>query len=792
MRSSLQPAFPMPTVLSLNLGQRACVYFLLSLAFLSPFLLHPTLCPFGLHDWAFPCFDAQRPHIFGYYLSPWSERNLGQINPLPFANPVQALLYAAASLSPEIALRCFLLLVAFLAGVGADAAAGLAFHAESRFARLVAGMTYMASPYAATKLVSGHVFFLLDAAVLPFAIVAFTQIREGSLRWWATCGLCIGVLLVKPQFAAMCLLLLPLLAAGTMRSVTWLSLWMLAALIEAPLIFTSLMAYHSGALSNEFQLHAWFANESVPWQHAIDATAYFNKYYLALAGPTTILAWQLVSVFAFAVAMLTSGVLRRLAVSAIVFGLLAAGANGPFGIPLGWLMTKFPPVSLFRELYDLLGLAPLVTAGGVAVGIDLVLRHVRHLAARRSLLASFSIALIGILWPLAGGCAARSVPLVDITPWRSEVAAAETTRGSSRVLWLPAIVPIGPVGTPGGADPFESPIGNHPAAQSYHPSGIFAYAAALGTERGWLPPGLARRLGIGAVILRPELLEDALNNAAHPLGGPLPPRARTLQFISDAGPLALAHGAPACEPALRSKMADGVSYIRCGGTDPIFKPQEEPLASADDPLHGWARGERWLALSSQLADPRWPVFFTLSRKPYRFSLMRRGLVLLYAQQGLDVDGRPIRGAELWRETMLGEGQHTVQPSGGLCALSAAIMDPGESGPATPALETELNSQQSDRVAARYSAWLPPHPKSVLVLREGWSPYWRASIDGLPLSSPFIADGYASGWLLPQSRHGSQLEIRNALLPTYLFLCCVSAFVWIILIVLVIRINRVTH
>jgi hypothetical protein len=768
---------------SFDRWQRAGVYLLLSLAFLSSFFLHPTACPFGLHDWAFPCFDAQRPHIFGYYLAPWFERNLGQIDPLPHANPTQALLYAVASVSPMIALRGFLLIAVFLSAVGADVAAGSLCHVDSRPARFAAGIAYMASPFLATKLVSGHLFFLLDSAMLPFALVAFARIADGGLRWWAICGLCAGALLVKPQFAAMYLLLLPFLGASKGRILPWLSLWLLAGLIESPLIFTSISAYRSGELNNELQLHAWFANESVPWQHALDATAYFTKYYSALAGSATVATWQWVSALSFVVAIAAGGMLRRLALAAIAFGLLASGANGPLGLPLECLMVKFPPTSLFRELYDWLGLAPLVMACGIAVTLDLALRNIRHMVVRRSFVLSFVVVMGVLTWPVIGGRAARSVPLADIAPWLSEVKLVERVPESARVLWLPAIVPIGPAGTPGGADPFESQIGIHPSAQSYHPSGIYAYAAALGTDAGRLPPNLARRLGIGIVITRPGILDDALSVAAHAIGGPRATPARIPQLIPGAGPLALARGVPACEPGLRSEMDDDLAYVRCTAAEPAYIPRENPLTSTDDPRKGWVDAERWVELSYQLANPRWPVLFTLSREPHRFSLARRGVMLVYAPRGVRIDGEPLRGAWRWQRVMLTEGSHTAQPVGGLCAISAVMPEANNSSMAIAAIETELDAQLSDRIRGRYRAWLPPHPKSLLVLREGWSPYWRAYINGALIGSPLIADGYASGWLNSPSSHPSLLEIRNSLFPTYIALCSMSLIVWIALIAL---------
>ena len=755
-----------------------------------PLLARPHACAFGLHDWSFPCFPEQARHLLAYHLSPWIERNLGQPSALPHANPLAALLYLAAYFAPDMVLRAALWLFLFAGAVGADIAAARLFGASAPMARLAAGLLYLSSPFFATKLASGHYFFLLDAALVPFGLVAFMAIPTRGLRAWCAAALCVSLAFAQVQVGLILIVLLPVLAWRRMRAWHWLGIWVVALLTFAPPVFAAISAYRGGGLATELQLATWLRDESIPWNRVLDATYYFANYFGSAAGDTSVIAWQWLSPACVLVALFVAGTSRRLALAAIVLGALATGATGPLAPLLVRLFAHVPALSVFRELYDLLALVPLVVAGGAAVAIQYLvsgpLRRPVLLASIAGLAAIFGIAM----WPAFSAKCAALVPLSDPRQWQAEVDTAAALPGDDRILWLPTAVPLGPLGTPGGADPFEYGTGRHPSAQSYHAAGLFAYAAARTDHSGALPPAFARRLGIGMIVARNRVVSRRLMAVAWPAGGLIMPPARPAQIIANAGPLAFYGTQPACEPDLRSAMKPDVAYVRCSGTAPLFLPLEDPQTSLDAPNRGWVQGERWAELDAALAGPRWPVLFTRSLVPYEWMSMAAGRALIYAPGGARLNNTPIKASAQWLSLPISAGYHTLSGDGAhIVAISATLPESSEavSGAKAPALqasalqpplETEVPAERSDRTWGLYEAILPAHAAGLLILREGYSANWGAAIDGRRLGLPVFVDGYATGWMLPATSSPSHLSIGYAPLAVYAALAAIALLTWL--------------
>ena len=64
----------------------------------------------------------------------------------------------------------------------------------------------------------------------------------------------------------------------------------------------------------------------------------------------------------------------------------------------------------------------------------------------------------------------------------------------------PVTPPVGPRGSPGGADPFQVYVDGHPAATASHPTGLLAYAGALADRDFPLTQPLIERLDVTDVI----------------------------------------------------------------------------------------------------------------------------------------------------------------------------------------------------------------------------------------------------------------------------------------------------
>src|SRR4029077_15396240 len=153
-------------------------------------------------------------------------------------------------------------------------------------------------------------------------------------------------------------------------------------------------------------------------------------------------SWVALALGGFIASLARNGAPRRLAIFALVLGALATGTAGPIGSSVSWIFDRIPEAQIFREFYDLLFLAPLVVACGVASEVERVADWWRP-ALRRwrpvSIAAQVLVCAAAIVPAVLGG-AASLVPFVAGLPQ------APAIRGDDRILWLPATPPVGPPG----------------------------------------------------------------------------------------------------------------------------------------------------------------------------------------------------------------------------------------------------------------------------------------------------------------------------------------------------------
>ncbi|MDQ6780236.1 MAG: hypothetical protein M3Z37_03655 [Candidatus Eremiobacteraeota bacterium] len=757
---------------------RYSVYAIVACLLLRPFFAHPTDCVFGLHDWAFPCFDEQRSHFFTYWLSPLSAHNLGSPQPRPTVEPPLLLLFAAASVAPAVALRAFLFICFFSGALAADYAVATLYKITSPWARFAAGLVYMCSPFFQTKLVSGHIGFLVCAPLIPLALSAFDalRVRSGS---WAVAAAFISASFAQLQVGLVMLAILPVMAWRGVSAAKWLGIWAIALLTWAPVAFAGIVAYYGGALSTETQLHAWLLNESVPWQHALDGTEYFTHYFRDSVGAPSAVAWQLLSPMCLLYCLFLPGTPRRLSIVAIVLAFVSAGLRGPLAPIVQWSMAHIDAMTLFRELYDLLFLAPLAIAGGAAAGMQRLIQRSRRGAIPPAVGYALGVALMLLLiWPALSAALAQRIPFVTTARWKAQAAEAALSAPYDRILWLPTAVPLGPDGTPGGADPFSFPFGDHPSVNAYHPFGLFAYVSALADRTGSLDAPLAHQLGIGKVFVRSGVVSRRLVAAEHPLGAEIRVPRHEGERDMRTSLLAVTHSPPQCEPDLRTAMRASLAYVRCASNALIVAPHEDP-ESDDDPLHAWVSGERWAELDPALAQPRWPVIFTLSPRAHRWYMPLPGVTWIYAPAGAWVDARPMAASGSWQSVKLTHGQHSARGDGKHLVAVSASLTAASSNVVGRGVETDVALQKSDPAMGRFAAVIPPG-SAFVILREQWAPLWRAYLDGRDLGVPKTSDGYALGWLLPARRGPSQLVVRYQPTVPYVALAGTSWLIWLCL------------
>ena len=770
-----------------GLAVRVAAYAILGVLWMLPFWTHARACPMGLHDWAYPCLDQQRGTYLPSLVAPWWDTDLGVAHALPQISLPWLLLGALVWISPSLGVRLFILVAFIGAAIAADAAAERLFGVSKGWARFVAGALYAGSPFLATKLASGQLGFIACASLVPATLIAFDAVaKSGGIRAWAACALCVASAFAQVQVGLIVLLLLPVVALGRVRARVWLALWAVAGLTWLPAAYSTIVAYRSGVFVPEAQLAIWLSDKSVPWQHAIDGTAYFANYFVSTAPPITIVSFTFLSVVAFVAALAFGGATRRIAVFALVLGVVATGTAGPAGILLTWLFGHVTPVQIFREFYDLLFLAPLVVACATAAGAAAL----EAALARRVFLRFFAGAVACglacvLLYPTATASTASLVPFI------TGLAQALPIPGDDRILWLPATPPLGPPDSIGGADPYQLSLGSHPDASAFHPTGVLAYVDALADRSQPVSMAMLERLDVADSIVRRGLVSQRIATSASVHEGPI-----ATAFAPAAPPVAsvvaLAAGTPACEPDLRSVlMRDLTAYARC---DPAWwvAPREDATSSTDDPRTAWIGGERWALLDPDLAQPRWPVLFTRSTSTYRWDQPAAGITWVYAPSGAVLNGRAVTPSRAWRPLATKAGDDSLEGNGrGIVAVSASLPQPqlGRASLGIPhriPRERQLQVVSSDRLLGSFEAIVPAHDLSFVVLRAGWSSDWRATIDGHDLGPPRIADGYAAGWPLKPSTHASRLAIEFAPSAPYIAMLAASWIALAVLIVLVVR------
>lgn len=751
-----------------GLPGRALTYAALGALWMLPFWTHPFACPFGSHDWAYPCLNEQRDAYLPSLVAPWWDTDLGLPHALPQITPPWMLLGVLVAISPAIGLRIFLFAAFVAAALAADVAADRLFGVRDRWARLIAGVLYASSPFLATKLASGHLGFIACAPLLPAALIALdATTAAGGRRAWAICALCAASAFAQVQCGLVLLALLPVTAWKRTPARMWLGAWAVACVAFLPAAYATIVAYRSGVFTPETQLAVWLADKSIPWRHAIDGTAYFAHYVQTAVPDAAVLWWQRAAPICFIAALLRAGPPRRLAMAALLLGALATGTTGPLSSWIVALFAHVPAASIFREFYDLLFVAPLVVAGGAAIVANAVAEWRPQYGALRPLaMIAVAAAAAMLISPAIFGDLASLVPFVDAK-------AAQLPGSDDRVMWLPVTPPVGPRGSPGGADPYQVPVDGHPAATAFHPTGVLAYAGALADRDLPVSQRLLERLDIAAVVARPGIVSHRLSSVAHTQGGEIARAASLPNAPKSVSVLAIAAGPPACEPDLRTSLFENLAaYVRCDVPWRIV-PHEEAATSDDDPAAGWTDGERWALVDPALAAPRWPVLFTRSSAAHRWMQARPGVTWIYAPRGAALDATVLRPNARWQPTPTGIGEHSLRGDGAsLVAVSATVPFARTARAQTPD-EIPLPTTMSDRYAGAFDATLEPHGRATIVLREGWSDGWHASVDGKDLGSPILADGYAAGWILDAQAKTSKLSIRYAPATPYFALLALS-------------------
>jgi len=456
--------------------------------------------PAYMHDWTWAPDPAGLRAQMLQGWEAWLDDGLGRPNAFPTALPFfVAMGLATPVVPPRVELA--LLLVAILAG---------AFCAATVFARrvyrlgtaaYVCGALYAASPVVLTKLVAGHLPYLEAYAAFPVFALGLREAGR-SVRWAAGGALAVAFTVLQPQYLGFDVVYaLAALATGT---ASWRGALRLAA-FALPVILPVLVGPTvnalggNGVLAQQHAVVAWERDQSSDPVEAIAGIGYFTHYVTRLAPPG---ASGLFAVFPLlALAGLVAARRTRdawtLAAAAAAGWLIVTGLKGPLAPALAPLFADVTPASLFRELYDASVLIWLPFATGVAVATT------RFGVPALAVAGATMLAALAPPWALYGRYFGEAPEGATLARLSAAVPAA--ARGAGRVVWWPALQPIGPgTGEERGSDPLaRTPLDGALPLYEYQPEGLNGEAVSLAAAGRWrTAAGAFAQLGVRYVVVR--------------------------------------------------------------------------------------------------------------------------------------------------------------------------------------------------------------------------------------------------------------------------------------------------
>ncbi len=488
------------------------------------------------HDWLWPGGTVEVRAQLANALSAWSYFGLGQRPIYPFGAFTQiALLAVASAFGSKFALCLFLVACQALGGYGAGRLCALA-GATARTPRYVAGFLFACSPVIFNKIGAGHFYYWIAYATLPWLVSYCSPRRNVSDRQRVfALALIISVASAQAQFFLFDELLVAAAAVGgrAMRRRFFAIALALPILVHSYSVVTLTLAFThaapSVALDAQRAVDGGIISESVTVPELTSQIGYPPAYYdrLVLASPfwpTIQPIWQLffaLGCIAVGVALLLTRfdrtVLGVLLFGAVVGAIIVSGTNAPFGPLTTDFFRDVPGAALIKELYHAMGLLSLFVAIGVGIAIDLLFSLSMRDRAFAVLARVTVVAAAYVSLPFESGLSASSMAFYNDDPLQDVIATTKPGTNGGRLLLLPMITPMRPVGSNvgGGAD-FQ-------ISQPYERSTI--NAAIPGDELFWLSsvirtdPSLAARalndFGVDTVLDRPDLETTGLHADSH-------------------------------------------------------------------------------------------------------------------------------------------------------------------------------------------------------------------------------------------------------------------------------------
>lgn len=467
--------------------------------------------PAYLHDWSWPPDAAgARTHLLQGW-SAWLDDGIGYPNPYPTALPHYLVLGWMTAIVPSRALLALLLVASFtIAFVSAVAFARRTF--GLRAGAIACGVLYAAAPLALTELLSGHLSYIQAYAVFPVFALALREAHAGR-RWIGLGALAVAVTAPQVQFLAFDALYMAIaLATRAARPAAARNISLLALPMIVPVLLGPTLNAHGGAgiFVHQHALIDWEREQSAPPLDALMGLGYFTRYVSRLALPYTTYALLLVTLcaaFGAALRARVSADARALVICGACGWLLVIGLNGPLAPLAIWAFENVTPMSVFREIFNVMVLFWFPVCVLAGVGLE---RLPRRLAVALCVVVA---AVLATPWATYGR---YFVPAPDPAALRAvaSIAADAQAQGvpAGRVVWWPTLQPIGPRGrAQGGSDPLgQTPLAATRPLYEYQPNGAYGTAVALATLGRWDEAAtILRWLGVRYIVTRRGIVSYA-------------------------------------------------------------------------------------------------------------------------------------------------------------------------------------------------------------------------------------------------------------------------------------------
>lgn len=687
----------------------------------------------------------------------WNTSGLGSPTVLPVNHPVFWFWHFAAMLLSSAAVLKITLLCAFTAmGLGTYAlvrrTTGLPV-----WAAFFVGLWAMLGPAIFVKFIAGHLYYLISFGAFPWALYAlFAPSR--SLRFALAAGVLASLTVIQPQlYVALIAAFICTGLLGARIPLRNLALAIAASLLLAvPAAYLAATVGGAGSGLAAFQtLRFWEYNNSAHMLDALVALGYFTGYaehayaLLPFGGIARDLLYVIPALALLGlVANLRSGMARAFALLwFLTFGMVA-GLYGPFSAPLAAAFDRWPVFSIFRELYHFAAPMWLFACMLAAFGLSRLDRRIQVLAVTAGTLAVFALWLPA---HFAGQLYSWQPDAHAVSAIRSLAADSEP----DRFLVLPARNPVAPGSLrQGGVNPFAYAVGSHAQANEYNASPDLEVAIAYARDGDPRAASWLDLLGIGECFSAPSLHSTFASTVIVPKRWPaVLPRPKALLSRTPSCPQTLQHSPQAIITRDLQFVQNPLEWTR----GPAFLLQHEqqqiaPVVSdrTTDPSAAWVRSYLWSWISPQIAAAGSRAALTWSNEflPVPSFAGGRTAVRLYALGSGLVTDRGARisipsGSNAW--VMLPAGTRSIRRTGEGIVVASAFIDarllkktPQErqGGGSSEALAFDADSL-SMSVSASGDFWI--------VLKQRFSPFWIARVEGGAVLAHRVAGGYANAW-----------------------------------------------